>query len=62
MKHFDTGSLVPGCDRTIRAETEAEIIMRAANYYREMLGEDAVKPSTIEEIKSRIVDEDAATA
>ncbi len=60
MKHFDTGSLVPGCTRTIRGENDADIVMRAVAYYREMLGPDAIKPTTVEEIKARIVDEDQA--
>lgn len=58
MRTFDCSSLVPGCQRTIRAETDAEVVMRAVSYYRSMLGDDAVRPSTVAEIKNRITDDE----
>lgn len=61
MKTFHCGSLVPGCDWHTRADSEAEIVSRAIDHLRETHGETIIRPSIVEQIKERMLDEtDAA--
>jgi predicted small metal-binding protein len=61
MKTFHCGSLVPGCDWHTRADSEAEIVSRAIDHLRETHGETTIRPSIVEQIKERMLDEtDAA--
>lgn len=61
MKTFHCGSLVPGCDWHTRADSEAEIVSRAIDHLRETHGETTIRPSIVEQIKERMLNEtDAA--
>ena len=52
MKSFHC--TVPGCDWHTRSINEAEIIRRASEHLRETHGEETIRESTIETIRSRI--------
>ena len=54
MKEFQCGSLVPGCDCHTRHEEEAEIMRRAVEHMRETHGEEIIRETMIEAIRSRI--------
>jgi len=54
MKEFHCGSLVPGCDWHTRHEEEAEVMRRAVAHMRETHGEDTIRETMIEAIRSRI--------
>ncbi|PZN59560.1 MAG: small metal-binding protein [Proteobacteria bacterium] len=54
MKEFHCGSLVPGCDWHTRAEEEAEVMRRAVQHLRETHGEETIRETMIEAIRSRI--------
>lgn len=58
MKQFECGSLVPGCTWHTQAEDSAEIIRRAAEHLRtahgEGNGEGEIRPTLVEQIKSRV--------
>ena len=56
MKTFECGSLVPGCDWHTRAEEEAEVVRRAVEHLRTTHGEEIIRPTMVENIKSRIRD------
>ncbi len=56
MKSFECGTLVPGCGWHTQAESEAEIVRRAADHLREAHGEDILRPTLIEAIKLRVKD------
>lgn len=60
MKTFHCGSLVPGCQWHTRAENEAEVVSRAVDHLRETHGETVIRPSIVEQIKQRIMDEQTA--
>ncbi len=54
MKEFHCGSLVPGCDWHTRHEEEAEVMRRAVQHMRETHGENVIRESMIDAIRSRI--------
>lgn len=54
MKEFHCGTLVPGCDWHTRHEEEAEIMRRAVEHMRGTHGEDTIRETMIEAIRSRI--------
>lgn len=54
MKEFHCGSLVPGCDWHTRHEEEAEVMRRAIEHMRETHGEDTIRETMVEAIRSRI--------
>jgi predicted small metal-binding protein len=56
MKHFDCGSLVPGCTWHTEAEETAEIVRREADHLRTVHGETEIRPEMIDRIKERIVE------
>ncbi len=62
MKHFECGTLVPGCEWHTRAEDEAEVIRRGVDHMRVTHGEEAIRPSMVEHIKERIREDQATTA
>jgi predicted small metal-binding protein len=54
MKQFYCGSLVPGCDWHTRAEEEAEVMRRAVAHMRETHGEEIIRETMVEAIRSRV--------
>jgi predicted small metal-binding protein len=54
MKEFYCGSLVPGCDFHTRHQEEAEVVRRAVQHMREAHGEDVIRETMVEAIKSRV--------
>ena len=52
--------MVPGCDWHTRNINDAEIIRRASEHLRQTHGEENIRESTVEVIKSRIETERAA--
>lgn len=62
MKTFHCGSLVPGCDWHTRHEEEAEVIRRAVEHMRQAHGEDPIRETLVEAIRSRITEERKADA
>ena len=61
MKTYHCGSLVPGCEWHTRHDEEAEVIRRAVEHMRLAHGEDTIRETMVEAIRSRITKErDAA--
>jgi len=60
MKQFECGTLVPGCGWKAVATEEAEVVRRAVEHLRETHGEEIIRESMVENIKSRIRDEPRA--
>ncbi len=58
MKHFECGTLVPGCTWHIDADSTAEIVRREAEHLRTAHGEIEIRPEMIERIKERITEKD----
>lgn len=54
MKEFQCGSLVPGCEYHTRHQDEAEVIRRAVAHMREVHGEEQIRETMVEAIKSRV--------
>lgn len=54
MKEFHCGSLVPGCDWHTRHEDEAEVMRRSIEHMRSAHGEDTIRESMVDAIRSRI--------
>lgn len=54
MKEFHCGTLVPGCDWHTRHEQEAEVMRRAVAHMRETHGEEIIRESMIDAIRSRV--------
>lgn len=52
---------VPGCDWHTRHINEAEIVRRVTEHLRETHGEEIIRESTLEMIRSRIEADSAAT-
>lgn len=50
----------PGCSWHTRAEEEAEVIRRASEHMRSAHGETHIRPSMVEQIKSRIKESEDA--
>lgn len=57
MKKFQCGTLVPGCDWHTRAEDEAEVVRRTVEHLRITHGEEIIRPSMVDHIKTRITEE-----
>lgn len=57
MKKFQCGTLVPGCDWHTRAEDEAEVVRRTVEHLRVTHGEETIRPSMVDHIKTRITEE-----
>jgi len=62
MRLFECGSLVPGCEWHTRASDDAEVVRRAVEHMRTAHGETTIRENMVENIKQRIVDENAADA
>lgn len=60
MKHYNCGSLVPGCDWHTRHEDEAEIVRRATAHMRQAHNETEIRPNMVEHIKERITEGESA--
>lgn len=60
MKTFHCGSLVPGCAWQTRSDNEAEIVSRAIDHLRSAHGETVIRPSIVEQIKVRLMDDKSA--
>lgn len=60
MRLFECGALVPGCDWHTRADSDAEIVRRTVEHLRQAHGEDVIRETMIDNIKSRISDETKA--
>ncbi len=54
MKHYECGSLVPGCPWKTEGENEAELVRRAVDHLRTTHGETEIRPQMVEQIKRRI--------
>ncbi len=62
MKHFECGTLVPGCDWHTRADEEAEVVRRTVEHLRVTHGEEVIRPTMVDHIKQRIRDDHGQTA
>ena len=60
MKHFECGTLVPGCTWQTSAEEDAEVVRRAAEHLRNAHGEQDVRPEMVARIKERVHDAGSA--
>ncbi|WP_404402700.1 DUF1059 domain-containing protein [Pelagibacterium halotolerans] len=56
MKRFDGGSLIPGANWHLQAESEAEVVRKVIERMRTEHGETDIRPDMVERIKERIVD------
>ena len=62
MRLFECGTLVPGCEWHTRTEEDAEVIRRAVEHLRVTHGEQMIRETMVDYIKSRIRDEGSAKA
>jgi predicted small metal-binding protein len=53
-KELNCGDIMTGCEHRIRAETEAELLRKAAEHARERHGIEEVDEQTAELLRSRI--------
>ncbi|PYE45151.1 putative small metal-binding protein [Rhizobium sp. PP-WC-2G-219] len=60
MRLFECGALVPGCEWHTRADNDAEIVRRTVEHLRQAHGEDVIRETMIDNIKSRIAEETKA--
>jgi len=60
MKTFHCGTIVPGCEWHTRSDNEADIVARTVDHLRQTHGETTIRPSTVEQIKAHISDEQDA--
>ena len=57
MKQFRCGDVVPGCETTIEAESEDEILESVRVHAREDHGMDEVPPEVQDKVRSLIVEQ-----
>jgi predicted small metal-binding protein len=57
MKQFRCGDVVPGCETTIEAESEDEVLAHVAEHAREAHGMDEVPPEVQDRVRSLIVEQ-----
>jgi predicted small metal-binding protein len=62
MRLFECGTLVPGCEWHSRADEDAELVRRAVEHLRQAHGETVIRENMVENIKSRIRDENVVQA
>ena len=62
MRLYECGTLVPGCEWHTRADEDAEIVRRAVDHMRQAHGEDVIRENMVENIKTRIRNEDQVQA
>jgi predicted small metal-binding protein len=58
MRLYECGTLVPGCEWHTRADEDAEVVRRAVDHMRQAHGEDVIRENMVENIKTRIRNED----
>ena len=57
MKQFRCGDVVPGCETTIEAESEDEVLEHVAEHAREAHGMDQVPPEVQDRVRALIVEQ-----
>ena len=57
MKQFRCGDVVPGCETTIQAESEDQILEQVAEHARDEHGMDEVPPEVQEKVRASIVEQ-----
>ena len=62
MRLYECGTLVPGCEWHTRANEDAEVVRRAVDHMRQAHGEDVIRENMVENIKTRIRNEDQVQA
>ena len=62
MRLYECGTLVPGCEWHTRADEDAEVVRRAVDHMRQAHGEDFIRENMVENIKTRIRNEDQVQA
>lgn len=62
MRLYECGTLVPGCEWHTRADEDAEVVRRAVDHMRQAHGEDVIRENMVENIKTRIRNEDQVEA
>ena len=62
MRLYECGTLVPGCEWHTRANEDAEVVRRAVDHMRQAHGEDVIRENMVENIKTRIRNEDQVEA
>ncbi|KIQ02784.1 small metal-binding protein [Agrobacterium tumefaciens] len=62
MRLYECGTLVPGCEWHTRADEDAEVVRRAVDHMRQAHGEDVIRENMVENIKTRIRNEDQVQA
>ncbi|MGV1752200.1 MULTISPECIES: DUF1059 domain-containing protein [Rhizobium/Agrobacterium group] len=62
MRLYECGTLVPGCEWHTRADEDAEVVRRAVDHMRQAHGEDVIRENMVENIKTRIRNEDEVQA
>lgn len=54
MKELKCGSVIPGCDWTIRGDCDAEVIRRACQHMRHTHGVDVITDTMMHAIRLQI--------
>lgn len=54
---FDCTNVVPGCEGTVRGESEEEVLQAAAEHASEAHGLDELPDEVVEKVKASIVEE-----
>jgi predicted small metal-binding protein len=54
---FDCTNVVPGCEGTVRGETEEEVLQAAATHASGAHGMDELPDEIVEKVKASIVEE-----
>ena len=62
MRLYECGTLVPGCEWHTRADEDAEVVRRAVDHMRQAHGDDVIRENMVENIKTRIRNEDQVQA
>lgn len=62
MRLYECGTLVPGWEWHTRADEDAEVVRRAVDHMRQAHGEDVIRENMVENIKTRIRNEDQVQA
>lgn len=54
---FDCTNVVPGCEGTVRGETEEQVLQAAAEHASDAHGMDDLSDEVVEKVKASIVEE-----
>ena len=57
MRQFRCGEIVPGCEWTIEAESDDEVLEHVAEHAREAHGMDEVPPEVQDRVRCLIVEQ-----